>query len=329
MKIFITGATGYIGHQLAMEAARKGYVVHALVRDPNSPFFPSHPSILPFKGDITDKASIEMAMAGCEKVIHSAAITRLSHKDPNVFYKVNVGSTKNVLEVAHALGIKRLVFTSTGAVLGPSGKNPLSEKDPRLVAFENDYEISKYWAEQLVKDYCSKGLFSVIVAAPRVYGPGPATEASPINKLIQKVIRYRTAFVPSCDEILANYAFSDDVVKGHFLAMDKGICGEKYILGGENVSYNRFFQTIIQSIDKKIVLFRIPIFLLKSWSLFHLLLHRLIGQQTHISPRIIERLRQNRALSCEKALRQLGYSITPFSEGIQKTIIHLKTTSHV
>ncbi|HEX6192344.1 MAG TPA: NAD-dependent epimerase/dehydratase family protein [Chitinophagaceae bacterium] len=328
MKLFISGATGYIGHLLAMEAANKGYTVHALVRDPSSPFFPVHPNIIAFRGDILDEKSVLAAMEGCEKVLHAAAIAKFRDKDKSIFYTVNVEGTRILLAAALSLNVKKFVFTSTGAVLGPSGKFPVSENDPRLVAFENDYEISKHWAEQLVKEYCRKGLYTVIVAAPRVYGPGPLTTGNPVTKLIQKVLSMGTGFVPSCKEIVANYAFVDDVVKGHFLAMDKGLGGEKYILGGENISYLRFFDTIKTFAGKKIKLIQVPMHLLKAWSFFHLLINRLVGGQTQISPRIITRLSQNRALSCEKASRQLGYSITPFSEGIRRTIIHLQTKAN-
>ena len=138
----------------------------------------------------------------------------------------------------------------------------------------------------------------------------------------------RLAFVPSCDNVVANYAFVDDVVTGHFLAMEKGLGGEKYILGGENLSYRSFFQTIKQHTDKKIRLIRIPKLLLKIWSLFYMSICILLKKETHISPKVVNRLAQNRALSCDKAIRQLGYSITPFSEGIQKTIHHLKNKNY-
>ena len=81
MKILITGATGYIGYKLAMEAARRNYTVHILVRDLQSPLLPEHPNIIKFKGDITDKASVMAAMTNCDKVMHSAAIARLSAKE--------------------------------------------------------------------------------------------------------------------------------------------------------------------------------------------------------------------------------------------------------
>ena len=328
MKILITGATGYIGYKLAMEAARRNYTVHILVRDLESPLLPVHPNIVKFKGDITNKASVIAAMMNCNKVMHAAAIAKLSAKDNNVFYSVNVEGTRNMLDAALALGVKKFVFTSSGAVIGPSGKYPMSENDPRITAFENDYEISKHWAEELVKEYCRRGLFAIIVAAPRVYGPGHECNGNTMNILPKNILSMRLAFVPSCDNVVANYAFVDDVVNGHFLAMEKGLGGEKYILGGENLSYRSFFQTIKQNTGKKIRLIRIPKLLLKIWSFFYMSVCAILGKETHVSPKVVDRLSQNRALTCDKAIRLLGYSITPFSIGIQKTILHLKNKNY-
>ena len=328
MKILITGATGYIGYKLAMEAARRNYTVHILVRDLGSRLLPVHPNIVAFKGDITDKASVMVAIKGCDKVMHAAAIAKLSAKDNSIFYSVNVEGTRNILDASLAAGVKKFVFTSSGAVIGPSGKYPMSENDPRIVAFENDYEISKHWAEELVKEYCRRGLFAIIVAAPRVYGPGHECNGNAMNRLLKNILTMRLAFVPSCDNIVANYAFVDDVVNGHFLAMEKGLGGEKYILGGENLSYRSFFQTIKQNTDKKIRLIRIPQFVLKIWSFLYMSVCSLLGKETHISPKVIDRLSQNRALNCDKAIKQLGYSITPFAKGIQATILHLNNNNY-
>lgn len=328
MKILITGATGYIGYKLAMEAARRNYTVHILVRDLQSPLLPVHPNIIKFKGDITDNASVLAAMEGCSKVMHAAAIAKLSAKDNSIFYSVNVEGTRNMLHAALALNVKRFVFTSSGAVIGPSGKYPMSESDPRITAFENDYEISKHWAEELVKEYNRRGLFAVIVAAPRVYGPGHECNGNTMNSLLKSMLSMQLAFVPSCENVVANYAFVDDVVSGHFLAMEKGLGGEKYILGGENLSYRSFFQTIKENANKKIRLIRIPKLLLKIWSFLYMRICGLLKKETHISPKVVDRLAQNRALSCDKAIRQLGYSITPFAEGIRKTILHLTNKNY-
>lgn len=324
MKILITGATGYIGHKLTEAAIAKGYYVHILTRDLYSEYLPVHTNITTFKGDVTDKESVITAMKGCDRVLHAAGITKFCAKDNYIFYKVNVEGTKNMLDAALSLGVKKFVFTSTGAVSGPSGKYPMTENDPRIAAFENDYEISKHWAEELIKEYSRKGLFAVIVAAPRVYGPGIFTTGNVFDRLLSKILSIQMAFVPSQGEVVANYAFIDDVINGHFLALDHGLGGEKYILGGENLSYNTFFKTVLQCAGKKIWLIHIPQFLLVAWSFFHKIIHNITGRETNISPITIKRLLKNRALSSDKAIKQLGYTITPFAEGISKTIIHLK-----
>ena len=108
MKILITGATGYIGYKLAMEAARRNYTVHILVRDLQSPLLPVHPNIIKFKGDITDKRSVIAAMMNCDKVMHSAAIARLSAKDNSIFYSVNVEGTRNMLECCPGFRCKKI-----------------------------------------------------------------------------------------------------------------------------------------------------------------------------------------------------------------------------
>lgn len=319
----ITGASGYIGHKLALEAAAKNYTVHVLVRDLHSKFLPVHPNIHLFEGDVTNKESILVAMKGCSHILHSAGITKMWDKDSSIFYKVNVEGTRNVLDAALQCEVQKFVFTSTGAVIGPSGKYPMNESDPRITAFENDYEISKHWAEELVKEYCQRGLFAIIAVAPRVYGPGIISGGNVFGRLLQKIFSMKMAFVPACGDVLANYAFVDDVVNGHFLALEKGIGGEKYILGGENISYTTFFETIKNIAGKKIRLIRVSKTILFVWSFLHMLFFRLMGKHTNISPAIVRRIAQNRALSCEKAIRQLGYTITPFTLGIQRTIHHL------
>ena len=328
MKIFITGASGYIGHKLVIEAIRRGYKVHILVRNIHAKDLPEHPDITLYKGDITEKESVMSAMKGCEKVIHAAGITKFTSRDNSIFYKVNVEGTKNVLDAALHHGVKRFVFTSSGAVIGPSGKLPMTENDPRIAAFENDYEISKHWAEELVKEYGRKGLFAMIVAPPRVYGPGSFSSGNVFDRMLKKILSMGVAFMPSKSDVLANYAFVDDVVAGHFLALDRGICGEKYILGGENLSYSNFFRAVQQHSFKKIRVVKIPVPLLMIWSFFHMLIHRIMGKETSISPLIIKRILKNRALSSEKAIRQLGYSITPFKVGISQTILHLKNNNY-
>jgi len=329
MNILITGTTGYIGYKLAMAAAKKGYQVNALVRNVLSSNLPKHSNIKFFRGDITDPGSIIPAVKACDFVFHAAGLTQLWNKDRTIFYKVNVEGTRNMLEASLKEGLKKFVFTSSCAVLGPSNGRPVSEDDPRIIPYENDYEISKHCAEELVKEYSRKGLFALTVCPSRVYGPGLDTKGNPINQLLKNTLQSGVALMPSASCIVGNYAFIDDVVEGHFLAMEKGLGGEKYILGGENISYKDFFITVQKQSNEKIIVFTIPKFLLKSFSALIFFAHYLTGKHTHISPKTIDRILQNRALTCNKAVHQLGYRITPFSQGIYQTIHHLKTKQYV
>lgn len=329
MKLFITGATGYIGYKLTVAAVKKGHQVHALTRHITDSKLYRHPGVRYFQGDVTDFDSIVEAMKGCDAIFHAAALTQLWHSDRSMFYKINVGGTKNVMEAALYHDVKKVVFTSSCAVLGPSHRYPVAEDDPRIAAFENDYEISKHCAEELVKEYAHKGLPAVIVSPPRVYGPGLWTKGNPINRLIRTMLKHKVAFVPGAEEVVGNYAFIDDVVEGHFLAMDKGVSGEKYILGGENISYGEFFRSIRQMAGQRIKLIAVPRFLLKVGCALVYAAHRLVRRHTHFTPKVVDRLFQNRAVSCEKAIRHLGYRVTPFREGLLRTIHFLKAEQYV
>ncbi|HZH36851.1 MAG TPA: NAD-dependent epimerase/dehydratase family protein [Flavisolibacter sp.] len=328
MKIFITGATGYIGHQLALTAAEKGFSVCALVRNTYAANLPKHPAIEYCKGDVTDYTSVVKAMAGCDTVMHAAALTQLWHKDRSEFYRVNVMGTRNVLEAAYFHGVYKFVFTSSCAVLGPSKERPVAEDDPRFTPFENDYEISKHCAEELLKEFVNRGLDAVIVSPPRVYGPGLPTKGSPINKLIQNTLKRKIAFMPAAKDVVGNYAFLNDVVNGHFQALEKGRAGEKYILGGENISYRQLFETIGKAGKEKLKIIAVPVSLLKMWAALLFGIHYITGRHTHLSPKVVERLMQNRALTCEKAIQQLGYQVTPFYKGMESTVCYLKSSSY-
>jgi nucleoside-diphosphate-sugar epimerase len=329
MRLFISGTTGYIGQKLMEAALKKGYTVHALVR--NLPVVPMtvQKNLQYFKGDVTDYDSVTKAMEGCDAVIHTAGITQLWHHDRTVFYRVNVGGTRNVLEAASYHNVKKLVYTSTCGVLGPSLHDPVAEEDPRITPFENDYEISKHCAEELVKEFSRRGLFAVIVSLPRVYGPGLLTQGNPISKLIRDIIKRGIGFMPDAKDVVGNYAFIDDVIEGHFLALQKGLGGEKYNLGGENYSYDEFFAKIKKASPKKIWLLAIPKFVLK-FSCGLIYARTLVTRtHSHFTPKVVDRLYQNRAVSCQKAIRQLGYQITPLDSGIRQTIHFLKSKNYV
>ena len=329
MKIFITGATGYVGHELALKCAQKGHGVHILARDPNSCNVPKHENISVFKGDITDQQTIIPAIKGCEGVFHSAAMVKLWAKDRAEFYRTNVEGTRNILDEALEQGVKKFVFTSSCGLLGPSINVPMSETDPRHTGIDNDYEFSKLLAENLVKEYFhKKGLFTVIASPSKVYGPGIETHSMSLNKVIRNFSKGKITFIPKPASLLSNYCFIDDVVDGHMLAMEKGTAGEKYILGGENISYTGLFEKLRSVTDTKGPVIPVSPFLVKCVAVLQWLACKIGGKEPFFTMNGVHHIFCNKAFSSDKAVRELGYQPTPLRAGLQQTLQFFKDKDH-
>ncbi|WP_242133507.1 SDR family NAD(P)-dependent oxidoreductase [Aestuariivivens marinum] len=325
MKILVTGATGYIGHQLAKKLAENGYRVIALVRDINSPKIPEHENIMPVNGDICDYKFVVDAIEGCDYVFHTAAFTNLKCKKIDNFYNTNVLGTKNILEASLKADVKKVIYTSTLSVYGTSYKNvPIQESQPRLVAYANDYELTKTMAEELVETYTKKGLSTAILNVSRVYGPGLDTFSNGVNRLILKMIKSQLLIVPSKLNISANYVFIDDVVNAHILTIsDKNVKG-KYIVGGEDLSYQKLFEIIKRTAESKVKIITVSYHFVKACLSLLNGIYLLIGSSFGITPKLLDALFQNRLASSKRAINQLGYTITPFKIGVERTINFLK-----
>ena len=172
MKVFITGATGFIGRNLVLMLAEGGSEINALYRDSGRIEGIKHEKITWFRGDLSDRDSICLAMKDCEQVYHIAAFASLSIRNPGMIYQQNVQGTVNVLDCASSLGIKKLVFTSTAGVFGPTRGEILDETAPYPEEMFTDYIRSKAEAEKVVLEYVGKGMDIVIVNPTRVFGPG-------------------------------------------------------------------------------------------------------------------------------------------------------------
>jgi nucleoside-diphosphate-sugar epimerase len=323
MKIFITGATGFIGNAVTLRLANSNHVVHVLVRNADKSNNLDHPNIKLFKGDVNDINSVRQAMEGCQQVFHLAAFARLWARPSDIFYKINVDGTRNILVAALEKKVSRLVYTSSTAVFGNSIKEPLSENDPRTIGFDNDYDLSKCMAEKLVLDYVAKGLNALIVNPTRVYGPGIETYSNVFTRFLNAFLKGKLIPLPNCSDVVANYSYVKDVVDGHLLAMKYGKTGERYILGGENISYAQLLQVVKEIIPGRIVI-RIPKILLQAAGALQVLRFYLTKKQPAFTPSAIERYYVNAAFSCQKAIEELNYKITPFTKGIADTIHQLK-----
>ncbi|WP_129714047.1 SDR family oxidoreductase [Pedobacter sp. SYP-B3415] len=322
--VFVSGASGFIGRSLCLELARRGHIVHALCRNITHPFLPQHNNIRFFRGDILEKETLSAAMEGCVQVYHTAALAKMWCKNTDDFYQVNVTGTRHVLEAAVRQNIHRIVYTSTCGVWGPTVKYPMSEDDPRIGGFPIHYERTKYLAELEVRKWVQSGLDVVIVNPSRVYGEGPVTDSNTVSKMVSGYLKGRWRVIPGTGENVANYAFLDDVVQGHLKAMLHGEAGERYILGGEDISFNQFFGALARLSGHKRRLFHVPVPVIKAYSRFEKLKSALTGLPPHFLPEFADRLNADQKYSSTKAITRLGYQITPFAEGLKRTIEHIQ-----
>lgn len=324
MKIFISGATGYLGHSLALTLAQQGNTVHILVRNKTSQHLPVHAGIRVFEGDITQKQTILKPMRGCEQVYHTAALVQHVAGNLSDFYDINVEGTRNMLEAAVQTGVRKFVFTSTCGVIGPSLHHPMSENDPRIAGFETDYDISKLMAEKIVAEYAATGFHALTVSPSKIFGPGIETHRISVNSIIRQFISGRPTFCPGNSSFISNYVFIDDLVRGHILAMHNGKSGEKYILGGENLSYREFFQAIRHISGTGALLIPLPETIARLYGHWNVLQSKLLGIDPVFNARSVKLIYCNKSFSCEKAISQIGYIITPFNQALQATIQFLK-----
>lgn len=303
--------------------------MHILARSPQKLKLQNKNKAVVFEGDLFDNDVLLRAMRGCDVVYHLAAYANLWSKDKNLAYKTNFIGTKNVLEAALKNNIKKVVFTSSAATLPPSNeKEEVDESVPLPDQYLTDYEITKRQAEQLCIEYNSKGLDIVIVNPPRLYGPGFLNKSNSVTIMIKKYLNGTWRFIPDDGSQLGSYVFIDDVVDGHILAMQKGTPGEKYILGGENVSYNHFFRILSEVSMKKHRMIHIPYFLMLGISRLEYFMAENFGKPPLITPPWVKRYLQHRPLNSRKAMQELNYKITPLTNGMTKTIEWLKTVSY-
>lgn len=323
MKVLVTGATGLIGSGLVRFLCSQRYAVRALCRTTSDiSVFLDNPVQICW-GDILDLPSVERAVSGCDYVFHLAGYARNWAKNPQTFFEVNVTGTKNVLDASKKTHVKKVVVTSTSMTFGPSKGTPKRESDQRSMDFFSDYERTKFYVEQLVADFVQIGLPVIIVNPTRVFGPGLLTEGNSVTKMIQLYLQGKWRLILADGSAVGNYAFIEDVVRGLWLALQQGHPGEKYILGGENLTYNEFFELLEEISHKHYRMIHVPLWLAMSVSSVENLLAKWFGLYPLITPDWVRVFTADWAFSSKKAQKELSYKITPFREALHKTLVWL------
>jgi len=324
-RVLVTGGTGFIGRKLVAELVRQNHTVHVLRRPTSDAEGLDHERIHLFTGDLMDGQSIRKAMEGCTQVYHLAAYAKNWAKDSKSFYRDNVEGLCNVWDMAKVLCVERVVFTSSIVTCGPTEPGVVGDERRQCSIPDcfTDYQATKIIGEQQVCNYADRGLSLITVNPTRVYGPGKMSDGNSVTKMIDLYDRGKFPFLLNHGINVGNYAFVDDVVRGLLLTMEKGLIGERYILGGENVSLKRLLELIDELSGKKHLRMNVP-------SRFALLYSRLeqkkaewLGLPPVITPGWVETFLQDWAYSSAKAEEQLGYKMTSLKEGIRVTLAWL------
>lgn len=327
MRYFITGATGFIGANLAFRLAKAGNQVTAQVRTSSKASLLKHENIDVLYGSLEDEDALREAMKNVDGVFHLAAYAKPWAKDPTEYNRINLVATIRLLEVAREMDVPKIVFTSTAGTLGPSHGGPVKEDDPRWYDFFNEYESTKFMAEKVIKDYVLKGMNICIVHPSRVYGPGLLSKSNSVTIMVKNYIKGIWRVIPGNGRKMGNYVYIDDVTDGHIGAMKKGQAGEQYILGGENASYHDFFHTVKHLSGKRYRLIKIPVVLLIAFSILQMALARLVNRPPLLPPKWVNKYMYDWELDSQKAQKELDYKVTSLKDGLLHTIHWLENRS--
>ena len=328
MKVFVTGGTGFIGARLTEKLIESDHEVTLLARNPSMVPYAGNEKVTILKGDLSDRDLLKKGMKSCDWVFHMAAYAKPSYKDPSVVTGINVDGTVNVFEAALESGVRKVVFTSTAGTMSYSHDGmPVDEETNKNPELHTLYEKTKAEAEKIAVDYTAKGLDVVIVTPTRVYGPGRLSESNSVTRIIKLYMSGLWRINPGDGSSTGNYVYVDDVAEGHILAARHGRGGERYILGGENHSFSRLFDTIGTAAGKKRILVKLPAGLMKAIVKIITFFSGIFRISPPITRDFLDKYLRDWIMSSDKAVRELGYRITPLSEGVSKTIEWLKTIS--
>jgi NAD+-dependent farnesol dehydrogenase len=344
--ILLTGATGYLGSQIARELIARGMPFRALVRDPSRLEFgfrnskletgnwkpqtgdlrlgtgSSAPPCEVVVGDLLHLHAVNRALRGVNQVIHTAALVKMWVRDRREFRRVNVDGLKLLLQASSDLGVERVVYTSSFIALGPSADVNAAEGLHHSGPYSNEYEESKAQALEWLRQ---EGMhrFPVVILLPGViYGPGPRTEGNLMGGMIDQYLSGKFPGLLGSGEQRWSFALNIDVVAAHLAALERAKPGEEYVLGGDNRTLNEFFRLLAQisKVDHRVR--HLPMWAGKAMGALEVARARLFGHQPRVTPGVVEIFKHDWVYSSAKAIGELGYHVTPLEEGLARTLDH-------
>jgi farnesol dehydrogenase len=321
MKIFLTGATGYLGTRLLSALRSEGHGLRVLVRDPERLPPEMRDDLEVVVGDLAGDPD-PVFFDGVEALIHAGAMVRTWHGDRSLFDRVNVQGYRSLLEVALKAGVPKILHTSSFIALGPSPDGrPMDEETPHWGGPPmNDYERTKRAAEELTREFVDRGAPVISLYPAVVYGPGPCTDGNLLGKLAYWIRIGRFPGLLGSGRQRWTLAFIDDVVRGHLLALQKGRPGDRFILGGPEVVLSDLVGRLQELLERPRGVRTLPIWLGKTIGGLQVLRARLGGPVPDLTPGVAEVYRHDWIYSSGRARETLGYTSTPLETALETTV---------
>lgn len=318
MTTLVTGASGFLGSHVTRLLAQRGERVRVLLRPTSHTRLLEGLAVERVSGDLRDTASLEQALAGVRTVYHVAADYRLWARDPREIYESNLQGTRNLLQAAGRAQVEKFVYTSTVGTVAVQRDGVLPDEDTVTTLDEmiGAYKRSKWLAEQEARKAAAAGLPVVIVNPTTPVGPGDA-KPTPTGRII---IDFLNGRMPAYVDTGLNFVPVEDAAAGHLLAARLGRMGERYILGGENLTLKQALEILSQVSGRPAPRVRVPHALALVAGYADAALSRLIGREPQIPLDGVRMARHSMFVNAEKARAELGFSPGPLAAAFEGAV---------
>lgn len=327
MLVFVTGATGFLGSHVARVLAHQGAELRLLVRPTSNLKNLEGLKAETATGDLRDALSLEKAMSGCDTVFHVAADYRLWVRDPGEMYRSNVDGTRALLEAARKKGVRRVVYTSSVATIGfTSDGHPADEDSPvSLANMIGHYKRSKFMAEQIALAAGRSGM-PVVTVNPTTPVGEQDIKPTPTGRIVLDFLKRK---FPAYVETGLNLVDVRECARGHVAALEKGRSGERYILGGEDLTLKQILDKLGQITGLPSPKIKLPyIFAFMTGVVDEAITGRLLHREPRATVDAVRMGKKKMFASSAKAERELGWKIVPVEDALQRAVEWFRTNGY-
>ena len=313
MRVAVTGGSGVVGRPLVRKLVEAGHEVLALARSSDSALAVEGLGAKAMTGDVLDPASLRPLVAGADRVFHVAGINEICSPDPGQMDLVNIEGTRNVVAACGSAGVGRLIHTSSAVTIGERHGTVGTETSEHRGSYLSRYERSKHLAEQVLFE--GSGDLDVVAVNPSsVQGPG---RSSGTGKLILDVLNGR---LPLLVETNVSIVDIDDCARGHLLAAENGVRGERYLLSGASFGMAEVLELLAAVAGRSSSPRFVPGWLASAGAIAISLGARLAGRRPQVCLEMVRVLRAGHVYDGSRAARELGLDYTPLEITIRRTV---------